>query len=68
MKKISLELGGKNAAIIFDDANLEKCIQVVCNSKLQYLFHEINIRIWRQNSKSGGGALLISCKIVIPVS
>ncbi|KAK2560208.1 2-aminomuconic semialdehyde dehydrogenase [Acropora cervicornis] len=25
-KKLSLELGGKNAAVIFDDADLEKCI------------------------------------------
>jgi len=26
IKKISLELGGKNAGVIFDDADLEKCI------------------------------------------
>jgi len=32
MKKLSLELGGKNAAVIFDDANLEKCIQGVVRS------------------------------------
>jgi len=32
MKKISLELGGKNAAVIFDDANLDKCIQGVVRS------------------------------------
>jgi len=28
MKKLSLELGGKNAAVVFDDADLEKCAQV----------------------------------------
>ncbi|XP_076324485.1 2-aminomuconic semialdehyde dehydrogenase-like [Tachypleus tridentatus] len=26
MKKLSLEMGGKNAAIVFEDADLEKCI------------------------------------------
>ncbi|KAK2166036.1 hypothetical protein LSH36_43g03042 [Paralvinella palmiformis] len=31
-KKLSLELGGKNAAIIFDDVNLEKCIPTVTRS------------------------------------
>ena len=29
MKKLSLELGGKNAAIVFDDADLEKCVKVL---------------------------------------
>ena len=24
MKKVSLELGGKNAAVVFDDANIDK--------------------------------------------
>lgn len=32
MKKISLELGGKNAAVIFDDADLDKCVQGVVRS------------------------------------
>ncbi|KAJ7369745.1 Aldehyde dehydrogenase 8 member A1 [Desmophyllum pertusum] len=31
-KKLSLELGGKNAAIIFDDADLEKCIATTIRS------------------------------------
>ncbi|XP_071833960.1 2-aminomuconic semialdehyde dehydrogenase-like [Apostichopus japonicus] len=31
-KKLSLELGGKNAAIIFDDADLEQCIPTVVRS------------------------------------
>jgi acyl-CoA reductase-like NAD-dependent aldehyde dehydrogenase len=28
MKKLSLELGGKNAAVVFADANLEECLEV----------------------------------------
>lgn len=31
-KKLSLELGGKNAAVIFDDADLEKCISTTVRS------------------------------------
>ncbi|XP_006144400.1 2-aminomuconic semialdehyde dehydrogenase isoform X1 [Tupaia chinensis] len=31
-KKLSLELGGKNPAIIFDDANLEECIPATVRS------------------------------------
>nr|XP_014352047.1 PREDICTED: aldehyde dehydrogenase family 8 member A1 [Latimeria chalumnae] len=31
-KKLSLELGGKNPAIIFDDANLEECIPATLRS------------------------------------
>lgn len=31
-KRLSLELGGKNAAIIFDDCDFEKCIQVTLRS------------------------------------
>ncbi|XP_071830126.1 2-aminomuconic semialdehyde dehydrogenase-like [Apostichopus japonicus] len=31
-KKLSLELGGKNAAIIFDDADLEQCIPMAVRS------------------------------------
>ncbi|XP_014352049.1 2-aminomuconic semialdehyde dehydrogenase-like [Latimeria chalumnae] len=31
-KKLSLELGGKNPAIIFDDANLEECIPTTLRS------------------------------------
>ncbi|XP_006885029.1 PREDICTED: aldehyde dehydrogenase family 8 member A1 isoform X3 [Elephantulus edwardii] len=31
-KKLSLELGGKNPAIIFEDANLEECIPVTVRS------------------------------------
>ncbi|XP_023344685.1 aldehyde dehydrogenase family 8 member A1 isoform X2 [Eurytemora carolleeae] len=32
MKKLSLELGGKNAAVVFDDADLEKCAQGLVRS------------------------------------
>ncbi len=28
MKKLSLELGGKNAAVVFADANLDQCLEV----------------------------------------
>ena len=28
MKKLSLELGGKNAAVVFADANLDQCVEV----------------------------------------
>ncbi|KAM7431813.1 Aldehyde dehydrogenase 8 member A1 [Porites harrisoni] len=31
-KKLSLELGGKNAAIVFDDADLEKCLATTIRS------------------------------------
>ncbi|XP_059169636.1 2-aminomuconic semialdehyde dehydrogenase-like isoform X3 [Physella acuta] len=31
-KKFSLELGGKNAAIIFDDCNFEKCVETTIRS------------------------------------
>eukprot|EP00794_Sanderia_malayensis_P011433 gene11433-12626_t len=31
-KKLSLELGGKNSAIVFDDANLDACIQTCVRS------------------------------------
>lgn len=31
-KKLSLELGGKNPAIIFEDANLEDCIPATVRS------------------------------------
>jgi hypothetical protein len=31
-KKLSLELGGKNPAIIFEDANLEECIPTTIRS------------------------------------
>lgn len=31
-KKLSLELGGKNPAIIFEDANLEECIPATVRS------------------------------------
>lgn len=31
-KKLSLELGGKNAAIIFDDADIEKCVATTIRS------------------------------------
>ena len=29
MKKVSLELGGKNAAVVFDDADLEAAVEGV---------------------------------------
>ena len=32
MKKLSLEMGGKNAAIIFDDAKLDKVIPTMLRS------------------------------------
>jgi len=32
MKKLSLELGGKNAAVVFDDADLDKCVKGVVRS------------------------------------
>merc|ERR1712178_399441 len=32
LKKVSLELGGKNAAIIFDDADLEKAAEITARS------------------------------------
>jgi len=35
IKKISLELGGKNPAIIYDDADLEKCIPATIRSSFQ---------------------------------
>ncbi|ESN96808.1 hypothetical protein HELRODRAFT_102275 [Helobdella robusta] len=31
-KKLSLELGGKNAAIVFEDCNLEKCLMTMLRS------------------------------------
>jgi acyl-CoA reductase-like NAD-dependent aldehyde dehydrogenase len=31
MKKLSLELGGKNAAVVFADANLDQCLEVQKN-------------------------------------
>ncbi|XP_073529331.1 2-aminomuconic semialdehyde dehydrogenase isoform X2 [Phyllobates terribilis] len=31
-KKLSLELGGKNPAIVFDDANLEECVTITVRS------------------------------------
>jgi acyl-CoA reductase-like NAD-dependent aldehyde dehydrogenase len=31
-KKLSLELGGKNAAVIFEDADLEKCLETTIRS------------------------------------
>ena len=37
------------------DKNGGKCR----NSILQYWFHEINIKYWRQINKSGDGGLLI---------
>ncbi|XP_015772461.1 PREDICTED: aldehyde dehydrogenase family 8 member A1-like [Acropora digitifera] len=43
-KKLSLELGGKNAAVIFDDADLEKCIsttvRLVCSlGEFKFISH-----------------------------
>ncbi len=32
MKKLSLELGGKNAAIVFQDAEVEKVVQTLVRS------------------------------------
>ena len=32
LKKVSLELGGKNAAVVFDDANLEDAVNGVTRS------------------------------------
>ena len=31
MKKLSLELGGKNAAVVFADADIEKAVQVIAD-------------------------------------
>lgn len=31
-KKLSLELGGKNAAVIFDDVDLETCVNTTIHS------------------------------------
>ena len=32
LKKVSLELGGKNAAVVFDDANIEDAVNGVIRS------------------------------------
>merc|ERR1719516_163783 len=32
MKKVSLELGGKNAAVVFDDANIDKAAAAIARS------------------------------------
>ena len=36
LKKVSLELGGKNAAIVFDDADLDEAVNGVTRSEQQY--------------------------------
>ena len=36
LKKVSLELGGKNAAVVFDDADLDEAVNGVTRSEQQY--------------------------------
>ena len=42
MKKLSLELGGKNAAIVFNDADLDRCVKVEQNNDLFFKFTQLN--------------------------
>jgi len=39
MKKLSLELGGKNAAVVFADANLDQCLEVPSNVQSKIYEH-----------------------------
>lgn len=63
-KKLSLELGGKNPAIIFEDANLEECIPTtirssfanqVCSLHVPLPQGPTNLHLFHQSAKHSSG-------------
>ncbi|XP_006885028.1 PREDICTED: aldehyde dehydrogenase family 8 member A1 isoform X2 [Elephantulus edwardii] len=52
-KKLSLELGGKNPAIIFEDANLEECIPVTVRSSFAN-----QVRSYVEKARAEGARIL----------
>ena len=69
---IALSLAGIGVTYISNESQkvfiyLEFYVSLYDNSILQYWFYWTSVAIWRQISKSGGGELLISRKILILV-